>query len=675
MIFPIFTEVKNIACILLLFILTASATGQNAKNDSTEQVLKTWTLTSNYTKLEPVVLDTLLTEFQVYNKLYRIKTYPAYLGNLGTAGISNHYFQREKSSLFFLQYYLPYLDLPENQVYFNTKKPYTKFTYTTGGGRKKQEQTVGVIHTQNVNPNFNVGLKLNAIISDGQYSYQNTSDISFNVFTNYVGNRYSIYGHAGLNSFKLNENGGIQNDDDLGGVITEDVSTRLDGFNEAATRMKNRNLHVVQILSLGKFRAISTNDSIQHNSTDNHVVKDWARLVIVSQYRKNHKIYKDQDPTSGFYQNVWIDSTYTNDSVYYRSWYNALSLDFHSNPKRKFRLGATVGIENELNKYSFNIPPIISKISTGPIAHYTFPQLDMTLYRNDTTYIGRHNEKVSNTAIRGKIVNDLGTVFGWEAEGRFYFLGYKAGNMLLNGKLYKNFKTRKGTSTLTLLGKFRNERPVYWLNQYSSNNFHWENDLKFENETRIQAFYKDHERNFLVSAHFSILGNYVFFDTLALPSQESDPFTVVSLDIHKDFSLWKFKFRNRLNIQQSGNKQVLPLPTVSFSNSTFFEHLFHFAWTNGFLLTQLGLDFYYHTPFYAYAYMPSSGRFYLQNEKEVGNYPFIDVFLNLKVKRTRIFLKYEHVTSGLLGHNYFTILHYPMNQRVFLFGFSWTFYD
>ena len=168
------------------------------------------------------------------------------------------------------------------------------------------------------------------------------------------------------------------------------------------------------------------------------------------------------------------------------------------------------------------------------------------------------------------------------------------------------------------------------------------------------------------SANLGLLSNLVYFDTLAPPAQESSTFPVFSGDLQKDFHLWKFRFLNMLNIQFSGNQEAMPLPLMSFRNSTFFDHRFWFPWTNGRLHLQVGFDLYYHSTYYAPAYMPATGQFYNQQERKIGDYPYLDAFLNVKVKRTRIFLKYEHVTSGVLGYEFFTILHYPMNQRVLL---------
>ncbi|MBA7530266.1 hypothetical protein ES705_22469 [subsurface metagenome] len=119
----------------------------------------------------------------------------------------------------------------------------------------------------------------------------------------------------------------------------------------------------------------------------------------------------------------------------------------------------------------------------------------------------------------------------------------------------------------------------------------------------------------------------------------------------------------------------IPLPLISVYNSTYFEHDFYFKLTRGHLLIQLGFDVYYNTPYNAMAYMPSTGQFYIQDQKELGNYPYIVAFLNFKLKRTRFFFMFDHVNSGFTGNNYFSVLHYPLNQRTFKFGLSWTFYD
>jgi len=57
----------------------------------------------------------------------------------------------------------------------------------------------------------------------------------------------------------------------------------------------------------------------------------------------------------------------------------------------------------------------------------------------------------------------------------------------------------------------------------------------------------------------------------------------------------------------------------------------------------------------------------------VGNYPFIDFFINARIKPVRIFIKIDHITQGYLGNNYTLTPGYLQNDRAFKFGINWLF--
>ena len=137
---------------------------------------------------------------------------------------------------------------------------------------------------------------------------------------------------------------------------------------------------------------------------------------------------------------------------------------------------------------------------------------------------------------------------------------------------------------------------------------------------------------------------------------------------------WKFHSINKIAFQQV-HPDVLSLPALAVSSSNYIEHVFNFKSTEGKLKTIIGFDLFYNTSYYANAYMPSMAIFYQQQEKQLGNYPYVDVFLNVRLKRVRFFMNYEHINSGWLEKNFFTTLHYPMDQRYLKIGISWTFYD
>ncbi len=97
LIFYIFTGMKNLILIFSFVLAFVTASAQETEKDSTELTIRTWKLTEDFTQTSTINLDTVLTGFQVYNQMYNKNIYPAYLGNLGTAGISNSYFMRKNS--------------------------------------------------------------------------------------------------------------------------------------------------------------------------------------------------------------------------------------------------------------------------------------------------------------------------------------------------------------------------------------------------------------------------------------------------------------------------------------------------------------------------------------------------------------------------------------------------
>ena len=128
---------------------------------------------------------------------------------------------------------------------------------------------------------------------------------------------------------------------------------------------------------------------------------------------------------------------------------------------------------------------------------------------------------------------------------------------------------------------------------------------------------------------------------------------------------------NRLTLQKSSNESVLPVPVFT-------------GWTNLYLqfkiahvlATQLGADVRYFTEYYAPTYSPIIGQYAVQDatyRTKLGNYPWINAYVNFKLKGVRFYLAYTHVNSSE-GRS-FLVPHYPTNQRLLHLGISWTFFN
>jgi len=88
-----------------------------------------------------------------------------------------------------------------------------------------------------------------------------------------------------------------------------------------------------------------------------------------------------------------------------------------------------------------------------------------------------------------------------------------------------------------------------------------------------------------------------------------------------------------------------------------------------------GFDARYTTEFYADAFEPSTGRFYLQSDQKIGNYPFVDLHVNLKLKRTRAFFNFMNVAPWFLKSNFWSAPSYPLFKTTYRIGVAWSFYN
>ena len=48
----------------------------------------------------------------------------------------------------------------------------------------------------------------------------------------------------------------------------------------------------------------------------------------------------------------------------------------------------------------------------------------------------------------------------------------------------------------------------------------------------------------------------------------------------------------------------------------------------------------------------------------------MNAYINMKLGRTRFYVMMSHVNQGLMGNNYFSMPHYPLNPRRFQIGLS-----
>ncbi|MCK4663887.1 MAG: putative porin [Bacteroidales bacterium] len=616
-------------------------------DDSVKNVITVWKV-SEISENNYFNIDTSINIFQIYNPVYQNSISNVYLGSIGLPCKSVVFFESDYLSEFsFLNSYKAYLFMPENVVYYNVNKPYTNLFYSTGPNK---EQTLNLIHTQNVNKYLNFGIKYYSISTEGHLARQITKNNGINIFTSYNSLRYSLHVSYNRNKIKIHENGGIIDDtyltDSL--ILNERINNpdQIPVFLEnAESYLINKNFNFVHKYRLGKKIATINSDSTK-TETFNYKIG----IIHKFNFRRDSRLYTDEPDTLNFYQNNY-NYTSTYDSIFYQNLEHSLIIEYNDFKLGNNNLCSWIGMSTEQKQYKY--------------------------FNKDTLFNNFKDTILYNIISKGNISANIQDKYDINLSGKLYLAGYNADDFQVRLSIKRFFNGKKDTSFFTFSSEYNIKSYDFFITNFSSNHFKWNNNFNNtpRNETIIKLLYERPLWDIKLGINLASIDNYVFFSRDAIPTLNDSTINILSGYINKNFHAGNFHFINKIIYQYSDNKSNIDLPEIVIYNSTYFNRDIKFKLTGGLIKFQIGFDVFYNTEYYAPAYMPATGQFYVQNEKLIGDYPFVDVFINLKIKRARLFFKMEHINEGILEKEYFTSLHYPVNERAFKFGVSWGFYD
>jgi hypothetical protein len=605
--------------------------------NSVQSVITTWRLIDYSTRKEYVNLDTVLGSHQNYNPIFQKRISNTYLGNLGSAYQSNIYKDRSKDQFLFFNTYRDYMMKPEDIVFFNTTTPYTSLSYETGGSSSQAENYLKVLHTQNITPDWNSGISYNLISTDGQYQYQATKLYDISIFSAYKKDRYSLDFVMNQNNITNEENGGLADDSDLDSdEDSENLEVSLD---DASSKLTNFNLFINGSYGLGEQNEVVTDKDTSYTYPVN--------LIYNVKYELDSWRFKEVINDTSFYSNTYYDADTTFDKVKYSNVRNSFQIVFNENKNKWIRLGARFGIISDYGKYN-------SRLETSSISWQ----------QKDT--------KIHNNQLLAGLFSNAGASLNWNASAQYVFDGYQQNDLHLNYEVTKWIGDKDSIQHgISASAKLSSETPDFILSKYNGNHQQWDLNLDKTTELELGFKYFNEKAKLKIGGQINQIDNYTYFGLDATPVQYGKGITVLTGYLDKRFELGNFYLNQKLVGQKSSEDQVLPLPTFSIYSNNYYKTTFF----NGALGFQLGFALHYNTAFKAPDYMPSTGQFYLQEDEEIGNFPKVDVYFNLRIKRTRFFFMYEHINSSIGSKNYFGAPHYPLNPAMFKYGLIWTFYN
>ncbi len=600
-------------------------------------LVKLWYLDGYGAFKDSARLDTTLDFYHMYNPIYDDAVSVSYLGNYGTPYQNNNFFKRDSEfDFFFLQSRAAYLLNPASVKFFNTRTPYTRLDFSQSEHRtRKNETRFNVLHSQNINPFLNVTFRYDQAKSEGQYSNQQSKNNFVSLYSNYNRDKLSIHGGFISNSIKNAENGGLTYDS----LLLSNAETELLNVNLENVHSEYGNMYV---FATGEYRVGKTIEKEEESDEFRPVVG----FIYSFEYENNKKQFID-DTTNTFFINDYYGNDFVVDLVRFRKIRNVFQIKQYENSERKTSFGKRAFIGQDFIKAS----------SPGMLI-------------NDST-LSRVTNRYTNVYAGGGIFRQTGNFWKWNFDGKIYLLGRNIGQTEISGVISKPFTLLKDSLTdITIRGKIENSVPDYFQETYYSKHIQWDNDFKMEQRMTVQGNFVSPKRRLEFGANYAIINNFIYNDTLGIPSQTGKELLILSAYLDKDFSWRNLHLRTRLLWQKASNQQYIHLPDFSAFGTAYYKFVLAKV-----LFAQIGVDTRYNTAWYADAYDPETGLFYLQNDKKYGNFPYIDAFANLRLKRTRIFFKMMNIGTEFIDEEYMTVPHYPMLRRTYRIGVSWAFYD
>lgn len=662
-------------------------TGNNALNDydynsledSTETEidvnsipieLHMWNVDSRLGNRKEAPVDTLYHHFQNSNFTDGVNGEYNYLGNMGSPRQSRIFLNRpEKRQNIFLEPFTLFLRSPEEVMFTNTKSPFTNLTYHKAGGKRNGEDRFKAYFSTNVNKRIGFGFSFDYLYGRGQYNSQSTSFFNGSLFGSYIGDRYQVHTIMSFDKLKMAENGGIADDryitnplDMMGGkkhYQPSDIPTNL-----SATWNRNKGFYIflTHRYNLG-FEQFKKDEESNKQTQEFIPVTSFIHTLQVDKYE--HEFIAYENP-NGYHAQNFFRRDSAEDITKSLAVKNTLAIAIREGFSKWAKAGLTGFITHEYRRF-------------------TLPD---TLHTYHNPFEQKYKEQ--NLLVGGEFAKRQGKLIHYNITGEVVVAGTDIGQFNVDGKFDLNFRLFNDTVRFDAHAFIKSLQPTFYYRHYHSSHAWWDhNNLSKEYRTRVEGSLSiDHWRTKL-SAGFENIKNYTYFSNDAVAytkedqirysnnpvvHQSSDNIQVFSATLKQDFKVGIFHLDNEVTYQKSSNETVLPLPQINLYHNLYISAKL----AKKVLSLELGADMRYFTSYYAPDYSPVISQYYVQdpnNRMKIGGYPLINVYLNLHLKRTRIYVMMYHVNKGMGNSNYFLAPHYPQNPRMFKFGISWNFFD
>ena len=613
------------------------------------------------------VIDTSIFHASDHEILEREHTIYSTLSNTGLAHKSMRFnYLHQVGFDMTLPAFSAYMQNESNIVSYQSVLPYSELRYVMTAGDK--EQHLNVKFGRQFSHNLFVSFAFNTDYSPGLFKNNKSINNYFWVNAHYLtdNKRYGAMAYWYRNKLEMGENGGIVNDEDYSSHTESDNSVINVNLNSATNFVISSGAGIEQFFNLlpqKKQVKATTPPTVDSITADTLLLRDSLPIVPQAQtktrkftlgrlchsfsYLNNKLYYNEASPGVAFYQpfDTLFNITKSTDSTTVRAIRNTLKWN-------------SLGYQ----KYNDDIPfYLYAGVTHGfyKVKHFDYLEGETLLARN-----------YNQLSVNGGIIINLFKSTRITGQGELVTLGYQIGDFDIKGQ-WKQFlgTSAKNYGQATFDVELKRQSANWFEEHYASNHFRWDND--FNAATYLTLNLKYCYKQYCIGVKQTSISNLVYFGTDARPAQFSGLFSIREAYLSFYQSLGRFELEGFASLQKSSNEEVVHLPLLlgqlKFGYS---QPIFHKAAT-----LHPSLTVRYFTKYYADAYMPATRTFYLQNEVQIGNFPFIDLAIALQVKKANIYVAYSNMFLLTGNYNSFIAPHYPMRDSRIFIGVNWRLFN
>lgn len=532
--------------------------------------------------------------------------------------------------------------LEANQIrYSSVATPVTELYFKT---TVRKGQSVDAFITLNTAENLNFSMAYKGLRSEGEYINQlsSTGNFRFTTSFNTKNRRYFAKAHYTFQDILNEENGGI---------------TTIDDFESEDPNYNNRQRFEVYFSDAKSFLK-GKRIFLDHNFRIN-AKKGANNLYVTHQFNYENKFFE--------YNQATVPST-VGGTIVYRFGESFKNSDIND--------------QTRFNKMYNRVGLVYENTTLGKFLFFTDDF--RTNYYYDQILIFDNQKVIPNSLSQN--INSVGGQYEYRKNkwnGKFLYSRSVTAQSLsnLDAKLqYIHTNATQFSFQYQNINKLPNSN--YNLHQSSYVQYNWSNDFKNEKINSISANASTPWLN--AEMQFSVLKDHLYFNDVSslaqiaaktqivAPSQYEGTINYASIKVSRELKFGNFALDNTILYQKVVQQEaILNVPEIVTRNTFYYSnYLFKRA-----LFLQTGIVLNYFTNYYGSDYNPVIGEFFVQNDKQIGNHPNFDFFINAKIQRTRIYFKAEHFNSSLTGNNFYSSPNNPSRDFTIRFGLIWNFFN